>query len=138
MSDSKISKAAQLRELRERAHRSMRAMADRGAGENASVTNPRENTTVLAVATATVAENMPSTREQKLKTARAAVAGDVLKNRLRHVGLSLSAFAELTGTPKRTVEDWSRGATPTPGWVDAKLWILEGSVDALRILQNRG
>jgi len=44
--------------------------------------------------------------------------------KLKAVGMSITEFADLTGTPISTAYDWSRGHTPTPGWVWAMVWLL--------------
>ena len=58
--------------------------------------------------------------------------------KLKAAGMSITEFAELTGTPISTAYDWSRGHTPTPGWVGQVAWLLndkeigQASMKALR------
>ena len=115
-----MSKVEQLRVLRE-----ARALSARKHGAN---------TTATAVPAATVA--VPE-RAAKIKTAATVVSGSEFKSRVRRLGITLATFASHTGTPKRTVEEWSRGASSMPGWVDAMLHILESSGDAVTILADR-
>jgi hypothetical protein len=57
--------------------------------------------------------------------------------RLAGCGISLKEFAAMTGTPYRTVKDWSRGATPTPGLVEAMATALELFPDLRAVLEAR-
>lgn len=115
-----MSKVEQLRAMRE-----ARAVSARKHGVN---------TTVVAVSAATAAV---SEHAAKVKTATAVVSGSEFKSRVRRLGMTLASFAICTGTPQRTVEEWSRGASPMPGWIDSMLYILESSGDALTIFNDR-
>lgn len=115
-----MSKVDQLRALRE----SRAASARKHGG----------NTTAIAELAATAAV---SRHAAKVKTAAAVVSGSEFKSRVRRLGMTLATFASHTGTPQRTVEEWSRGASPMPGWIDVMLYILESSGDALTIINER-
>lgn len=57
---------------------------------------------------------------------------------LKAAGMSISEFADLMSIPISTAYDWSRGHTPTPGWVGQVVWLLTSktvgpaNLDALR------
>ena len=43
---------------------------------------------------------------------------------LKRLGVTVKAFGELWGVPHHTIKDWSRGADPTPGWVDRAVMLM--------------
>lgn len=131
-----MGKVDQLRALRENLIHRRPGISAVSKPDGRSIAKRRADTPSIAVFAATIAENAQAAdiKPQPLRKAKPDVT-DAMKSRLRRLGLTLAEFSTLTGTPKRTVEEWSRHDN-TPGWVDVTLLILERSADALTILRT--
>lgn len=116
-----MSKVAQLRALREAQFSGQSLTKSRA--ETPKTTKPVVNEThETAKSVGSVSTPVTDT------TKSAGALPDDFKELMAIADLTQKQFAEITGTPLRTVEDWSRGASSPPPVAKAwlKLWIETG------------
>ncbi len=109
-----MGKLDQIRALREARH------------AEKSLTNPRPETAKTTKAVVNVTDETTKSVVQtdgvySDTTKSVVVLPDDFRALMDLAQLTQKRFAELTGTPLRTVEDWSRGASPAPPI--AKAWL---------------
>lgn len=103
-----------------------------------SVVSEPVRTAKIAVKKTGTAKSVVSDFDETAKIAVSANSPDCFGDCLHQAGLTIRQFSMMTGTPQRTVEDWSRGATRVPGIALAVLRLLERFPEGRALLTRDG